>query len=43
MTISFQRKNPDFYNAYWNARQVTIYGVRHQKNEPPVDDNTKAA
>ena len=38
MTISFQRKNPDFYNAYWNARQVTMYGVRHTKDETPKEE-----
>jgi hypothetical protein len=36
MIVPSMRKNPYFYDAYWNARLVTIYGVRHNKKETPV-------
>jgi hypothetical protein len=29
----YRRKNPDFWNAYFTARKLVNYGVRHEKKE----------
>jgi hypothetical protein len=31
----YRKPNPDFYNAYFNARIVIDYGTRHEKKEEP--------
>lgn len=31
MLVRFETTNPDFYNAYLNARKVVDYGTRHEK------------
>jgi hypothetical protein len=35
MLVQFETINPDFYNAYLNARKVVDYGIRHEKPEDP--------
>lgn len=35
MLVQFGTSNPDFYNAYLNARKVVDYGIRHEKPEDP--------
>jgi hypothetical protein len=35
MLVQFGSSNPDFYNAYLNARKVVDYGIRHEKQEVP--------
>jgi len=37
MVKSLRSKSPDFYSAYDNARDVTIYGIRHEKKDESGD------
>ncbi len=37
MLVQFGTINPDFYNAYLNARKVVDYGIRHGKPEDPIN------
>lgn len=37
LMVKFKLTNPDFYNAYLNARKIVDYGTRHEKGE---DDET---
>jgi ribosome-associated translation inhibitor RaiA len=31
MMTKYKNSNPDFYNAYYNARMIVGYGIRHEK------------
>lgn len=33
MMEKFRKSSPDFYNAYFNARDLINYGIRHEKTE----------
>jgi hypothetical protein len=34
MMVGYAKTSPDFYNAYFNARKVVQYGIRHDKDDP---------
>lgn len=34
LMVKFKTTDPDFYNAYLNARKIVDYGIRHEKPEP---------
>ena len=36
MVDKYRRTNPDFYNAYFNARVIVDYGIRHEKKNEPI-------
>jgi hypothetical protein len=33
MVDKYRRTNPDFWNAYFNARKIVDYGIRHEDDE----------
>jgi len=39
----FRKVNPDFYNAYWHARDIVAFGTRHEKKPevPKVPEKAK--
>jgi len=39
LMVKQRRKNPEFYSAYDNSREVHNYGVRHEKKEEGTTDD----
>ena len=41
MIVPYEKTDPDFYNAYMNAREVVKYGIRHEKEDKQEQTKTE--